>query len=654
MAKRSAGAITISIEALTKGLDKGLDGAKKSVQGFGGQMEKMGKGMKDVGGKMVATGAIAATMGAGILGFGTVGINTFANFDDKMRQTQAIMGETPENFARMTNSAKNFGATTAHSASAVAEGYSFMALAGWKAKQSMDAMEGTLALASASGLDLATTTDILTDTMSQFTLDASKANNVSDIFALTQARTNTSVYQLGYAMKYAGGKANGLGMDLSETNAVLGIFGDNGLKGSMAGTTFTAMMDDMNKTNRDGANVMEKELGVAMFDAQGQMRSMSDIAGDLRKATKGMTAEQRNQALGAIFGSQSIKGVNALLSDQDDKLGSLTEELRNTTGTAKEMADEMESGAGGGIRQMQSALESMWIEIGESLAPVIMDLIPVVIKLVSVFANFVQANPGVIQAVVIAGGVLFALGTVITTVGGFLMGLGQIITTIGFFIANWATITTVASAIIGGVIAFLTSPITLVIGAIALLGAAIFLLWKNWDTVSKWITKIWQDQVNKVKTNIGIIVGVFQKIPNIFKNAFDKAIRFASPLIDALKTISNLAGGIGKTVGGAVSKVKGFIPKGFIRGYADGGFVGNAGASISRSNGDNRLITARDDEFIANQKQRDNLFEAIANGGLKSQGSQSQSIQIQALDSKSFEDYIKKNGFNLKKILNIA
>lgn len=717
MATRSAGAITVSFKALTGGLDKGIDKAEKKVGGFGGKLKGFAGNAEKIGGGMVAIGGGMVAIGSGIVGAGGIAANTFANFDDQMRKTNAIMGGSASELKAMTDQAKEFGRTTPHSASSVASGYQYMALAGWDAQKSMQAMPGLLALSSASGLDLATTSDILTDTMSVFNIEADKSTEVSDMMAKVQSKTNTSVYQLGEALKYAAPAAASMGHDLADTSTILGIFGDNGIKGSTAGTTFTSMMRDMTKVNKEGENALET-LGVAVFDNEGKMRDLQSIIMDLKDKTADMSDEQRNAALSDIFGDESIRGVNILLGTTNERMLEVSDAMSAAGGTAQKMADEMEGGVGGGMRQVRSAIEGATLEIGESLAPVIMAVIPHIVAFAQKFSSFVQENPQLIQTIAIVGGVLLGLGTVITTVGGFLIGLAGTIQS-GIFIFGLLKGAGIATSV---VIAGVTVPVWAVIAAVVALIAIGVALWANWDWISAKATEVWNwiakktgeawDWITKktgeawnwitqktgeawnalktairngwnwaldnyirginsvqtvIKNGWNAIIGFFRKgidkakssVSNgigTIKNTFKSGMSFISGLIDPvmgkLRRLGDMAGGLKDRVGGGISAVRGAIP-----GFAQGGFIGNNGARINRSNGDNRLltITARDDEFMTTRKQRDNIFEAAANGKMAGKSKSSgDTYNINAVDSQSFIDMIKRNTSLIKRTLKTA
>ena len=264
------------------------------------KFDSLGHGMQDVGKKMSL--GITAPL-AGIAGGA---IKAVSSFDDSMSKVQAISGSTGDEFDSLRDKALELSSVTAHSASDVAEAMSYQALAGWEANEILEATPGLLSLASAGQMDLASTADILTDQMAAFGIAADDANMAADMFAQTQASANADIAQLGEALSYAGGAASAAGMDLAETNAVLGILANQSIKGSSGGTTMVSMLNDMKKSAEDGA-IAIGDTSIAIYDAEGNMRDLGTIMGDVESATEGMTGAQRDAALGAIWGVEAMR-----------------------------------------------------------------------------------------------------------------------------------------------------------------------------------------------------------------------------------------------------------------------------------------------------------------------------------------------------------
>lgn len=381
------------------------------------------------------------TMGvtAPLVGMGAMAVKTFAGFDDSMRNVQAVSGATGEEFQQLTQLAKDLGASTAWSASQSADAMGYLALAGWDTNQIMEATPGLLNLASAASMDLAGAADIVSDVMSAFGMSADQAGQAADMFAATSSKSNTDVAQLGEGLKYAGAAAAAAGMDLAQTNAVLGVFADSGIKGSMAGTTMVSMLRDLKNNAKDG-KLAVGETTIALYDQAGNMRDLGTVMGDVEKATKGMTTQQRDAALGALFGTEAMKGANIMLATGSERYNELEEAIRNSEGTAQRMAETMEGGISGAIRSLLSALESLAISFGETLAP----YIKAAAEVIGNFARAISSLPNSVRLVIVVFGMLLA------AVGPTLILMGLLIkNTVTVIAAFKAARTVIASLTIG-------------------------------------------------------------------------------------------------------------------------------------------------------------------------------------------------------------
>ena len=428
----------------------GLDDTK-----FNNKLKDAGVGLNKFGDNMIKAGkGMTMKVTAPLVGLGTAAIMTVSKFNDSMSQVSAISGATGEDLEALREQAKELGATTAHSASAAADAMGYLALAGWDTNQILAATPDMLDLATAAAMDLATAADIVSDTMSAFGMDATRAGEAADIFAKTSMSANTNVEQLGEALKYAGPTANAAGMDLAKTSAVLGVLADNGIKGSKAGTTFNAMLRDMKNEAVDG-KVAVGDMSVALYNADGTMRDLGSVMADVGVATKDMTTMQRDMALGAIFGEQAIKGVNIMLTEGAEKYSDLEDAIYDSNGAAKEAAQIMGDNIGGAFREMKSAIEGAAISFGEVLEPHIRKAAEFVANLAGRFANLDDRTKKIIVAV----------AAVAAAIGPLLIAFGMIAKVV---------------ALVGAGIAAVTAgPFVLIIGAIAALVAGLVYAYNN-------------------------------------------------------------------------------------------------------------------------------------------------------------------------------
>ena len=347
-------------------------------------------------------------------------------------------------------------------------------------------LEPSLKLAGAAGMDLALATDIVTDTMSMFGMEASEATKMTDMLAYAQANSNTDVQQLGEALKYCGASANAMGYDLADTTALLGTFADQGLKGSSAGTTLNAMFRDMKKNAKDGA-IAIGDTNVAIVDANGNYRDMTDILADVEKATEGMTQAERDMALSSVWGTEALKGVNMAFEAGVPKIREFEEGIRNSDGAASEMYDTMQNNLQGAIDNMKSAFEGLLITIGQRLIPIFQNLVE---GITNVFTWFNNLNPAIQNVIIGVGGFLAILGPLLLIIGNVIIFIVKLSTSISalvtFFSAGGA-----GAGILSAAIGALSGPIGIAIAAITALIAVGVLLYNNWDTIKAKCREVW-------------------------------------------------------------------------------------------------------------------------------------------------------------------
>ena len=482
----------------------GLDGMQQGLHNAGQSTQNAGK-------------AMSKNVTAPLVGIATAAVMTGVKFDDQMARVQAISGATGGDFDKLRQQAQDLGSSTRFSASEAAEGMEFLALAGFGANETMSAMPGLLDLASAGAMDLGRASDIVSDTMSAFKLDADQAGAAADIFANQSANSNTSVEQLGQAMSLAAPSAASLGMDLADTSAMLGVFADAGIKGSRGGTTLDAMLRDMVGSAEDGA-IAIGDTSIALFDAEGNMRNMGDITGELAGATKDMSDEQREAALRSVFTSQAMRGVNLMMGDGADTMAEYAAANRDSAGAAGEMAATMEDTLGGAFREMRSALEGILIQMSDELVPIIRDT---VVPAVQRFGDFIKtllerfaALPGPVKRMAVMFlGLVAAIGPVLVIAGTLMkvMAAG-----IGVFakVVKVVGLVGKAFAIVGKLL--LANPIVLVIAAII---GAIVLLWKHSETFRNIVTAVWEAIKKAVKAVADWFMGTL--VPAL-KKAWDR------------------------------------------------------------------------------------------------------------------------------------
>lgn len=327
------------------------------------------KGLKGIGSVAKAGIGLTTTVlkgaTAGLTALGGAAIKVGSDFEAGMSQVQAISGASGEDLEKLKNKAKEMGATTKFSATESAEALNYMAMAGWKTEDMLGGLEGVMNLAAASGEDLATASDIVTDAMTALGMQANEAGHFSDVLAAAASNANTSVGGMGETFKYAGAMAGTLGYSVEDVALATGLMANAGIKGTMAGTSLNSIMTRLS-TNTNGARDAIEELGVAFFNEDGSARSLTDVMMELREATADMTTEQKANFANTVAGMEAQKGLSAILNATEDDYNKLSAAIQNADGCALEMAETMQDNLQGQLTILQSGLEGLGISIYET------------------------------------------------------------------------------------------------------------------------------------------------------------------------------------------------------------------------------------------------------------------------------------------------
>ena len=356
--------ITVSLEDIKKadgslnwqGVKDGESAAKKSGDGF-----TVLKGIL----ANLATAGIAVAAGA-VKDFCSEVVEIGQTFETSMSKVSALSGATGDDLATLEAKARELGASTTFSASQAADALGYMALAGWDTEQMLAGVGSVLTLAQAGEMELAAASDLVTDYLSAFNMEASETARMVDVLAYAQANANTTVEGLGMAFKNCAANANAAGMDVETTSAAISMMANQGLKGSEAGTALNAVLRDMTAKMEDGA-IAIGEQSVAVMDAEGNYRDFTDILADVQEATNGMGDAEKAAALQSTFTADSIKGLNLLLNAGADEMVGFRDELYGCAGAAEETAATMTDNLGGDLAAMNSAFEELSLKIYDGL-----------------------------------------------------------------------------------------------------------------------------------------------------------------------------------------------------------------------------------------------------------------------------------------------
>lgn len=299
-------------------------------------------------------------------------INTYKDFEAAMSKVQAISGATGSELNKLTEKAKEMGATTKFTAEESAEAFNYMAMAGWKTEDMLNGIEGILNLAAASGEDLGTTSDIVTDALTAFNMKASDAGHFADVLAVASSNANTNVSKMGETFKYVGAASGALGYSIEDVALGIGLMANSGIKASQAGTELNSIFTRLS-TNTNGARDAIEKLGVSFYKS-GKARSFGDVLSDLREKMKGMTDEQQINIANTIAGQRAQAGLLAMVNASAEDYNKLSDAIKNADGAAADMSDTMLDNLSGSITRLQSAVDGVQISFGERLSPYVRGL----------------------------------------------------------------------------------------------------------------------------------------------------------------------------------------------------------------------------------------------------------------------------------------
>ncbi|MCC2526756.1 phage tail tape measure protein [Bacillus halotolerans] len=418
-----------SLTETTQRLKQLEEQAKRSasrITQLGNRMDRTGTSMRNIG------SSVAMTTGAAFAGLALPikdAITVAMDFEKQMSGVKAISGATASEFGKLKEQAMELGAKTAFTATQAGEAQQFLAMAGFKTNQILEAMPGMLDLAAAGQLELANAADITSNIMSAFALKASSSGHAADVIAYAAANANTNVEQMGEAMKYLAPNAHSLGWGMEESAAAIMAFGDAGLQGSIAGQAFGTSLIRLASPSRKAAKEIDN-LGFQFFDAAGNMKSLPEVIDEMEKGMKGLTKEQKAATLKTIVGAEAYKHWAVLLEKGSKALDTNTKKLKEADGAAKKMADTMLDNARGSVIKFQSALEGAKINISNGLLPAIGGLADKGSDLLTMFNNLDKGTQAVIgkTAVFAAGvlGVTAATATLTAGIGALLAFTGPV------------------------------------------------------------------------------------------------------------------------------------------------------------------------------------------------------------------------------------
>ena len=323
--------------------------------------------MKTVASKgSAAIASSLAVISAGIVAGGTAAVNVGSSFESAMDKVAAISGATGDSLVLLSDKAKQMGATTKFSASESAEALQYMAMAGWDTQSMLEGIDGIMSLAAADGLDLATTSDIVTDALTAFGLQASDSTHFADVLAKASSSANTNVSMLGESFKYVAPLAGTMGYSVEDVSVALGLMANASVKGSMAGTSLKTALANLSAPTKNMSDVMET-YGISMTDAEGNSLSLIDVIKELREKFGNLSESEQTAAASTLFGKEAMSGMLAIINASDSDFTKLVDNINNADGAAASMAGTMQDNLQGQITILKSSLEGLGIEIYEGM-----------------------------------------------------------------------------------------------------------------------------------------------------------------------------------------------------------------------------------------------------------------------------------------------
>lgn len=523
---------------------------------------KIGNNLQSAGKSMTSAGStLTKTVTTPVLGLGTAAVKVTSDFESAMSKVSAISGATGGDLDKLNQKAQEMGAKTKFSATESAEAFTYMAMAGWKTEDMLSGIDGIMSLAAADGLDLATTSDIVTDALTAFGLSASDSGHFADVLAKASSNANTNVSMLGESFKYAAPVAGALGYSAEDTAIALGLMANAGIKGSQGGTALRGSLTRLIKPTDDAAALME-QYGLSMTNADGSMKSLGEVMNMLRDKLGGLTEAEQAQVAAQIFGQEAMSGMLAIINASDSDYAKLTDAIYDADGAAQQMADTMLDNLGGQLTLLKSALEGLAIQFGEILMPYIKQFVA---WLQNLTQKLQELTPEQKEQIVKWAAIAAAIGPVLMVLGKLTSSVGSIITTFGKIpgaLAKTKSAFTAVSAAIGGI----SAPVVAVVAVIGVLIAAFVNLWKTNEEFRNKMTAIWDGIKSKFESfaqgivdrlnalgfdfeNFGEVVkaiwdGFCSLLAPIFEGVFNQISVILGSVLDALTGIFDVFIGI--------------------------------------------------------------------------------------------------------------
>lgn len=509
-------------------LSKSMDDAGKSAEGASGGFSVFKSALGNLIANVVQNAIsklkelVSTTIEAGM------------NFDTAMSKVSAISGATGDELTKLRDKAKEMGSTTKFTATESAEAFNYMAMAGWKTEDMLNGIDGVLNLAAASGSDLATTSDIVTDALTAMGYSAGDAGKLADVMAAASANANTNVEMMGHTFQYAAPIVGALGYSMEDTAVAIGLMANAGIKGEKSGTALRSVLTRLSAPPKECAKAME-ELGISITNADGTMKPLNEVIGDLRKSFDGLSEAEQTQYAKNLAGQEAMSGLLAIVNAAPEDYDKLTKAVENSSGAAKKMADTMLDNTEGGFTLLKSNIEGVQIAIYEKFEPALRKGIDILNQLTNA-VRFVVDHSGEFTA---------ALAAMVAGIGAYV----AYTTAIKVMEKGWMSLSIAQKAVTAAQwlmnTAMNANPIGLIIAGVTALVAAFVVLWNKsegfrnfwiglWESIknvaepiinalSEWFSQAWE-KVKEVWTPVG----------EFFSNLFNSIVETVTPIVHSI------------------------------------------------------------------------------------------------------------------------
>ena len=531
----------VETEQELRRLEQQAEQSATALQKIGATGEKL----QAVGDKVSGVGQKLLPVTGVVTGLGTAAVKTAADFDSAMSRVAAVSGATGSDFDKLRDKAREMGAKTKFSATEAADAMNYMAMAGWKTEDMLSGIEGVMYLAAASGEDLATTSDIVTDALTAFGLTAQDSGHFADVLAAASSNANTNVSMMGETFKYCAPIAGSLGFSVEDTAEAIGLMANAGIKSTQAGTSLRTIMTNLSGEVKICGDSIG-EVTIATSNADGSMRDLSDILADCRIAFAGLSESEKAAAAESLVGKNAMSGFLALMNAGEGDINKLSGAIDNCDGAAQNMADTMNDNLEGQLTILKSALEELALSFGQLLIPALRE----VVQWLQGFIGFLNSLPeGVKKTIMVIALVAAALGPVLIIVGKVISAIGTIMTIVPK-VAGVINVVKGAFAALNATM--LANPIMLIIAAIAALVAAFIYLWNNCDGFRQFWIDLWEN-IKQIAVAVWeglktFFTAAWQAISTTAQTIWTGIKNFFSALWEGIKTIFTTVLNVIKTI----------------------------------------------------------------------------------------------------------